>query len=107
MIASRAGGAISHAAELTVLASQGNLPGVNELATAFARASGHKVTVLQEVGKALACYLQRARPRCASRRVFVRARAPRQGFANSSAICCVAGSSGWQQMNNNRSMSSR
>src|SRR4029450_10791825 len=53
MIASIAGGAMSHAAELTVLASQGNPPGVNELATAFARASGHKVTVLQEVGKAL------------------------------------------------------
>ncbi|HEY3154375.1 MAG TPA: substrate-binding domain-containing protein, partial [Candidatus Binatia bacterium] len=53
MIASIAGGAMSHAAELTVLASQGNLPGVNELAAAFARASGHKVTVLQEVGKAL------------------------------------------------------
>ena len=53
MIASIAGVAMSHAAELTVLASQGNLPGVNELATAFARASGHKVTVLQEEGKAL------------------------------------------------------
>ena len=53
MIASIAGGAMSHAAELTVLASQGNLPGVNELAAAFARARGHKVTVLQEVGKTL------------------------------------------------------
>ena len=53
MIASIAGGAMSHAAELTVLASQGNLPGVNELATAFARTSGHKVTVLQEIDKAL------------------------------------------------------
>ena len=39
---------MSHAAELIVLASQGNLPGVNELAAAFARTSGHKVTVLQE-----------------------------------------------------------
>jgi len=53
MIASIAGGAMSHAAELIVLASQGNLPGVNELAVAFARASGHKVTVLQEESKAL------------------------------------------------------
>src|SRR4029450_12607029 len=53
MIASIAGGAMSHAAELIVLASQGNLPGVNELASAFARASGHKVTVLQEMDKAL------------------------------------------------------
>ena len=53
MIASITGGAVSHAAELIVLASQGNLPGVNEVAAAFARASGHKVTVLQEVGQAL------------------------------------------------------
>jgi molybdate transport system substrate-binding protein len=53
MIVSIAGGAMSHAAELTVLASQGNLPGVNELATAFARTSGYKVTVLQEMDKAL------------------------------------------------------
>src|ERR1700741_2570409 len=53
MIAGIAGGAMSHAAELTVLASQSNLPGVNELATAFARTSGYKVTVLQETDKAL------------------------------------------------------
>jgi molybdate transport system substrate-binding protein len=53
MIVSLAGVAMSHAAELTVLASQGNVPGVTELAGAFARQSGHKVTVLQEVGKAL------------------------------------------------------
>jgi molybdate transport system substrate-binding protein len=44
---------MSHAAELIVLASQGNLPGVNELAAAFARTSGYKVTVLQETDKAL------------------------------------------------------
>ncbi len=41
------------AAELIVLSSQGNAPGVNELAAAFARASGHKVTVLNEGGAAL------------------------------------------------------
>ena len=45
--------AMSQAAEITVLASQGNLPGLNALAAAFGRASGHKVTVVQEVGKAL------------------------------------------------------
>ena len=48
MIASIAWGAMSHAAELMVLANQGDVPGVHELAAAFARASGHKVTVLQE-----------------------------------------------------------
>jgi molybdate transport system substrate-binding protein len=53
MIASIAGGAMSHAAELIVLASQGNLPGVNELAAAFARTSGTKVTVLQETDQAV------------------------------------------------------
>ena len=41
-------------AELIVLSSQGNAPGVNELALGFARASGHKVTVLNEAGSALA-----------------------------------------------------
>jgi molybdate transport system substrate-binding protein len=48
-----AGGAMAQAVELTVLTGQGNPPGVNELAAAFARQSGHKVTVLQEVDKAL------------------------------------------------------
>ena len=41
------------AAELVVLTNQGATPGVRELAAAFARASGHKVTVLQEAGSAL------------------------------------------------------
>jgi molybdate transport system substrate-binding protein len=40
-------------AELIVLTSQGNGPGVTELATAFSGASGHKVTVLNETGAAL------------------------------------------------------
>jgi molybdate transport system substrate-binding protein len=40
-------------AELIILSSQGNAPGVNELAAGFARASGHKVTVLNETGSAL------------------------------------------------------
>jgi molybdate transport system substrate-binding protein len=40
-------------AELVVLASQGNAPGVAELAAGFARASGHKVTVVNETGSAL------------------------------------------------------
>jgi molybdate transport system substrate-binding protein len=41
------------AAELIVLTNQGATPGVTELANAFSRASGHKVTVLQEAGAAL------------------------------------------------------
>jgi molybdate transport system substrate-binding protein len=35
------------AADLTVLTNQGAIPGVKELAAAFARASGHRVNVLQ------------------------------------------------------------
>jgi len=39
-----------------------------------------------DVGKAIAAYLRRGRPRCASRRLFIREHAPRVGFANSSTI---------------------
>ena len=41
------------AADLTILTNQGATPGVRELAAAFARASGHKVTVVQEEGAEL------------------------------------------------------
>jgi molybdate transport system substrate-binding protein len=41
------------AAELIILTNQGATPGVSELAAAFARATGHKVTVIQEAGPAL------------------------------------------------------
>jgi len=40
-------------AELVILTNQGATPGVRELAAAFAQASGHKVTVIQEEGAAL------------------------------------------------------
>jgi site-specific recombinase XerD len=42
-----------------------------------------------EGGTALADYLRQARPPCASRRVFIRAKAPRVGLANSIAICSL------------------
>jgi len=42
-----------------------------------------------EVGEALAAYLRYGRPRCSTRRVFVRARAPYTGFASSVAIDSV------------------
>ena len=41
------------AAELIILTNQGATPGVRELGAAFERASGHKVTVIQEEGAAL------------------------------------------------------
>lgn len=42
-----------------------------------------------DVGAALADYLRCARPACASRRVFIRVKAPLKGFANSIAICSL------------------
>ncbi len=53
MLACMSWGAMAQAAELTVVASQGNLPGINALAVAFAQVSGHKVTVVQDTGKEL------------------------------------------------------
>lgn len=43
----------------------------------------------RDVGAAVAAYLRRGRPICSTRRVFVRARAPLRGFANSIAICTI------------------
>ena len=43
----------ARAGELTILTNQGATPGVRELAAAFERATGHKVTVIQEAGAAL------------------------------------------------------
>lgn len=45
-----------------------------------------KLPLPAEVGRAIAVYLRKGRPRCASRRLFIRERAPRVGFANSAAI---------------------
>ena len=42
-----------------------------------------------DVGQALASYLRQARPRCTTRRVFVRTRAPLCGFANSVAVSTI------------------
>ena len=40
-----------------------------------------------DVGEALAAYLRHGRPRCSSRRVFIRMHAPQQGFSGSAAVC--------------------
>lgn len=42
-----------------------------------------------EVGAALASYLCDVRPACATRRVFIRMKAPQQGLAGPVAICCI------------------
>jgi len=43
----------------------------------------------KDVGRALANYLRKGRPECSSRRVFLRIKAPRQGFSTSVAICNI------------------
>ncbi len=43
---------VSNGAELLILSNQGATPGVKELADGFSRASGHKVSVLEESGAA-------------------------------------------------------
>ena len=42
-----------------------------------------------DVGEALAAYLRQDRPRCATRRVFIRIKAPHRGFANPSSISTI------------------
>jgi integrase/recombinase XerD len=58
--------------------------------------SSDQLPLPADVGKAIATYLQKGRPMCSSRYVFVRTRAPRRGFAWASAIgsvvrCALAG----------------
>jgi site-specific recombinase XerD len=48
-----------------------------------------QLPIPQEVGEALAIYLRQGRPPCDTRRVFVRARAPRRGFSSSVAIANI------------------
>ena len=42
-----------------------------------------------DVGRALAAYLQKDRPACSCRRVFIRMKAPHVGFSSSVAICDI------------------
>lgn len=50
-----------------------------------------RLPLRREVGAALARYLKRARPKCASRHVFVRmGKAPFREFASSMSICIIA-----------------
>jgi integrase len=49
-----------------------------------------RLPLLQPVGKTIADYLQKARPRCSSRHLFVHMRAPYEGFANPpNGIVCI------------------
>jgi len=56
------------------------------------RGKGKRVAQMplpSEVGAAIADYLSTGRPGCSSRRVFIRAKAPLTGFANSVAVCSL------------------
>ncbi|MDO8787681.1 MAG: site-specific integrase [Sulfuritalea sp.] len=57
-----------------------------ELCIRSAGTRADHLPIPQDVGEALADYLCNSRPACASRRVFVRIRAPHRGFATSAAI---------------------
>ena len=48
-----------------------------------------KLPIPYDVGEALVAYLQHGRPTCPTRCVFIRARAPYQGFSSSVAICNI------------------
>lgn len=46
----------------------------------------NRLPLLIDVGEALVAYLRHGRPQCSSRNVFIRLRAPRQGFTGGDAI---------------------
>jgi site-specific recombinase XerD len=48
-----------------------------------------RLPIQKDVGEALAAYVCDGRPHCSSRRVFLRLRAPQQGFASSVAVCNI------------------
>lgn len=48
-----------------------------------------RLPIPHDVGEALVKYLRYGRPYCSTRRVFVRAKAPYQGFSSSVAICNI------------------
>jgi site-specific recombinase XerD len=60
------------------------------LITIRGKGSRHdQLPIPQDVGEALASYLRHGRPPCETRRVFIRARAPRRGFSGSGAIADI------------------
>lgn len=49
----------------------------------------NRLPIPHDVGEALSNYLLDGRPRCKTRKVFIRAKAPRQGFKGSAAVCDI------------------
>jgi len=60
-----------------------------ELTVRGKNAQRERLPIPQDVGEALVKYLRHVRPRCSTRRVFVRMLAPRRGFASSVALCTI------------------
>lgn len=60
-----------------------------ELSIQCAGSSANRLPLPPEVGAALADYLRHVRPACASRRVFIRMRAPCRGFLGAAAVSTV------------------
>lgn len=48
-----------------------------------------KLPLPDDVGKAIASYVRYGRPRCSSRKVFIRMKAPIQGFTGSINVCTI------------------
>ena len=48
-----------------------------------------RLPLAPDVGRAVAMYLQKDRPSCSSRRVFIRMKAPHVGFSSSVAVCNI------------------
>lgn len=53
------------------------------------KSGGHKLPLPRDVGACIARYLRHERPRCATRRLFVRCRAPHEGFTHAESVGCV------------------
>ena len=62
---------------------------VGQLSVRGKRGQCTELPLLPEVGKAIAAYLRRGRPKSASRRVFLRAKAPLCGFQGASGVGSV------------------
>jgi integrase len=63
-----------------------------ETGTLLVRGKGgrrDRLPLPQDIGQALVTYLSTVRPRCATRRVFLRMKAPQCGLANSVAVCTL------------------
>jgi site-specific recombinase XerD len=62
---------------------------VGELVVTGKAGRQDRLPLPEDVGRTLARYIQQVRPRCASRRVFIRMHAPHQGFKGSASVTWI------------------